>query len=342
MRIIHSRHYQSHDPVVEFHAGQLVPPFENPRRVEIILDAVQACQLGDVIEPRDFGLTPIEAIHSVSYLQFLQDAYREWRRAGYSGDAIPWYWPNRSIQQSPQGISARLGAYARAADTPITESSWLAAYWSAQVAIEGAQQLIDGEPSVFALCRPPGHHASTDAYGGYCFLNNAAIAAAHMRQRFRKIGILDIDFHHGDGTQEIFYERADVFVGSVHGNPQHSFPGFSGHADERGTGDGLGANMNIALPRNTVYRDWADALQRLRLKIGEYGAGALVVSLGVDTFENDPISFFKLATEDFVDVGRILSMFSIPTLFVLEGGYAMEELGENIVNVLDGFGHSQS
>ncbi|MEM8683760.1 MAG: histone deacetylase family protein [Pseudomonadota bacterium] len=337
MRTVHSRYYHHHDPAFEFHAGELVPPFENPRRAEIILESLQARRLGDIIEPRDFGRAPLEAIHKISYLQFLQDAYTDWRQAGYSGDAIPWFWPNRVVERTPRSIAAKLGSYARAGDTPITESSWLAAYWSAQVAVEGAQQIIDGQRAAFALCRPPGHHASRAAYGGYCFLNNAAIAAAHLRSRFGKVGIIDIDFHHGDGTQEIFYERDDIFVGSIHGEPERSFPSFSGYADECGAGDGQGANLNIPLPENTGYRDWIQALQRILQTAKDHGIDVLVVSLGVDTFENDPISFFRLTTKDFGNIGHTLSTLNKPSLFVLEGGYAMKDLGENVVNVLDGF-----
>lgn len=338
MQTIHSRYYRHHNPESEFHAGQLVPPFENPQRVDMILESLQARQPGDVVEPRDFGLAPLEAVHTPAYLQFLRNAHSDWRSEGHAGDAIPWFWPNRSVERHPRSIGAKLGLYARAGDTPITGSSWLAAYWSAQVAVEGAQQIIDGQPAAFALCRPPGHHAARNAYGGYCFLNNAAIAAAWLRRnRFGKVGVIDIDFHHGDGTQEIFYECDDVFVASVHGSPEQSFPGFSGYADEYGAGDGLGANLNVPLPKNTGYRDWANALQRLLHAARGHGVDALVVSLGVDTFEDDPISFFKLATDDFFDVGRTFSAFAGPTLFVLEGGYAMQELGENVVNVLEGY-----
>ena len=338
MRTIHSPHYRSHDPDVELHAGELVQPFENPQRVDMILEAVNGRGLGEVIEPRDFGLAPIEAVHDASYLQFLQGAHALWKSAGHKGDALPWFWPNRTVERLPDDIASQLGFYARAGDTPITAGSWLAAYWSAQVAVEGARRIVEGERTAFSLCRPPGHHASIAAYGGYCFLNNAAIAAAYLReQQFAVVAVVDIDFHHGDGTQQIFYDRSDIVVGSVHGDPQFAFPGFSGYADECGTDAGRGANLNVPLPRNTGFADWSRALGTLLDNAAAHDADALIVSLGVDTYRDDPISFFDLGSEDYLEVGRQLAGFRKPTLFVMEGGYAMSALGENTVNVLAGF-----
>jgi len=192
--------------------------------------------------------------------------------------------------------------------------------------------------TAFALCRPPGHHAGTDLYGGYCFLNNAAIAAEGFINRgAERVVVLDVDFHHGNGTQDIFYQRDDVMFLSLHGAPEDAFPHFLGYTDETGAGKGEGFNINYPMPPGTVYSVWLNALQNALKAIATYTPDALVVSLGVDTFKEDPISFFKLESEDFTDYGRAIAGLKIPTLFVMEGGYAVEEIGINTVNVLTGF-----
>ncbi|MGO9717117.1 MAG: histone deacetylase family protein, partial [Steroidobacteraceae bacterium] len=195
-----------------------------------------------------------------------------------------------------------------------------------------------GARAAFALCRPPGHHAARDLYGGYCFLNNAAIAAQYLRdQGAARIAILDVDFHHGNGTQDIFYDRADVLYVSLHGDPAEAFPYFSGYADETGAGAGQGYNLNLPLPRATEFAAWAGALDSALARVRSFGADALVVSLGVDTFAGDPISFFRLQSADFAAYGRMIGGCKLPTLFVFEGGYAVAEVGVNAVNVLSGF-----
>ncbi|MEZ5450844.1 MAG: histone deacetylase family protein [Thiolinea sp.] len=199
-------------------------------------------------------------------------------------------------------------------------------------------QAGQGQPAAFALGRPPGHHAAADMYGGYCFLNNAALAAQYWRdQGVAKVAILDVDFHHGNGTQDIFYERDDVLFVSLHGDPRDSFPYFWGHAAEQGQGDGLGYNLNLPLPPGTTFAQWRAALQQGLERISEFGAERLVVSLGVDTYEEDPISSFKLKTADYPLIGADIAGLGLPTLFVMEGGYNVAALGVNMVNVLQGF-----
>ena len=339
MLTVYSKDHFLHAPRVELHAGTLGPPFETPGRAAIILEAIQARRLGDVIAPRDFGSAAIEAVHDREYLSFLRTAHAEWQQAGYESDAIPWFWPARGMRdRRPEGIAGRLGYYALGCDTAITETSWQAAYASAQVATEGAQQLVEGRHAAYCLCRPPGHHAARDLYGGYCFLNNAAIAAAHLRANgCDKLAIVDIDFHHGNGTQDIFYQRADVLCVSIHGDPRLAFPVFTGYADETGQGDGLGFNLNLPLPKGTGFADWRAALGTALERVTEFAAEVLVVSLGVDTYRGDPISFFDLATRDFQVIGADIANVALPTLFVMEGGYAVDEIGRNTVNVLAGF-----
>ena len=258
---------------------------------------------------------------------------------GSRGEAIPDCWPARRMtQRCPTHITGKLGYYAMAGETSISAGTWEAARAAADVAVSAADRVRAGARAAFALCRPPGHHAARDLYGGYCFLNNAAIAAQYLRdQGAARVAILDVDFHHGNGTQDIFYDRADVFFASLHGDPAEAFPYFSGYADETGSGPGEGYTLNFPLARGTDFRSWRQALELALNRIRSFRADALVVSLGVDTFEADPISFFRLRSTDFTAYGHLIGAAALPTLFVLEGGYAVEEIGVNVVNVLTGF-----
>jgi acetoin utilization deacetylase AcuC-like enzyme len=309
------------------------------QRAEFVLGRVKATGLGDIIAPSQFGLEPVVRVHDAEFVEFLSSAWTEWLAAGNRGEAIPDCWPARRMAvRRPNSITGKLGYYAMAAETSISAGSWEAACASADVALTAAARLATGERGAFALCRPPGHHAARDLYGGYCFLNNAAIAAQYLRDHGNeRVAILDVDFHHGNGTQEIFYARSDVLYCSIHGDPLDAFPYFAGYADEIGSGEGTGYNLNLPLPRGTDFRVWRAALETALARIVKFAPGALVVSLGVDTFENDPISFFKLKTDDFARYGRLISALGLPTLFVLEGGYAVAEIGVNAVNVLQEF-----
>ena len=198
--------------------------------------------------------------------------------------------------------------------------------------------MAEGARAAFSLSRPPGHHAGADFFGGYCFLNNAALAAQHLRDAgMDRVAVLDVDYHHGNGTQAIFYDRPDVFFASLHGDPRTEYPFFLGYADETGAGKGDGANLNLPLPRGTDYAHWSDALEVALAAIERFGADALVVSLGVDTFAGDPISGFQLQSTDYLRMGERLQQMGLPTVLVFEGGYAVEEVGINAVNVLQAF-----
>jgi acetoin utilization deacetylase AcuC-like enzyme len=292
-----------------------------------------------VIAPARFGLGPLLRVHDAQYLEFLERAWEDWIAAGNRGEAIPDCWPARRMtQRRPHSITGKLGYYAMAGETSISGGTWEAARAAADTALTGAAQLKSGAPAAFALCRPPGHHAARDLYGGYCFLNNAAVAAQFLRDGgAQRVAILDVDFHHGNGTQDIFYERPDVLFVSLHGHPADEFPYFSGYADEAGSGAGLGFNYNLPMPSGTEFEVWQAALRSALERIAEFRADALVVSLGVDTYIEDPISSFRLRSEDFLTYGRMIGACSLPTLFVLEGGYAVHEIGVNVVNVLAGF-----
>lgn len=339
MITVYSAEHVLRNAKTELYGGRLVPPHECPERAEIVLERVRAVGLGEVTPPSRFGLAPVLQVHDQKFVEFLQTAWSDWVAAGNLGEAIPDCWPaRRMMQRCPSNISGRLGYYAMAGETSISEGSWEAARAAADVAVTAAGHIHRGAAAAFALCRPPGHHAARDLYGGYCFLNNAAIAAQLLRDKgAARIAILDVDFHHGNGTQDIFYDRADVLYVSLHGDPQHAFPYFAGHADETGIGAGTGYNMNLPLPPGTEFALWAEALKSGLDRIGRFGPDALIVSLGVDTFAEDPISFFKLKSADFISYGRMIGALKLPTLFVFEGGYAVGQVGLNAVNVLTGF-----
>jgi len=323
----------------ELYGGELVPPHECAERAQFVLDRVAAVGLGEIEAPRSFGMAPIRRVHDAGYLEFLEHAWDEWSAAGYRGEAIPTCWPaRRMVQKLPTQIDGKLGYYAASSETSICAGTWPAALGAVDVALTAAARLTAGDNAAFALCRPPGHHAAIDMYCGYCFLNNAAIAAQWLRdQGASRVAVLDVDFHHGNGTQDIFYDRDDVLFVSLHGDPAEAFPHFLGYADETGSGAGRGFNVNFPLPRGAGFDVWGTALADGIQRIAAYAPQYLVVSLGVDTFERDPISFFKLSSGDFSRYGQMIGALGIPTLFVLEGGYAVAEIGVNAVNVLTAF-----
>jgi acetoin utilization deacetylase AcuC-like enzyme len=239
----------------------------------------------------------------------------------------------------PASFAARMGLFSYDAGSPLTAGTWAAAHAGAGCAIGAAEAVLAGERAAFALTRPPGHHAGADFFGGYCFLNNAAIAAQTLRDAgMARVAVLDIDYHHGNGTQAIFWERADVHFTSLHGDPHTEYPYYLGYADEQGAGAGLGFNRNLPLPRGTGFAAWRTALAAALQGIAAFGADALVVSLGLDTFAGDPIAGFTLQSADYLAVGDDLARAGLPTVFVFEGGYAVAEVGVNAVNLLEGFG----
>ena len=339
MLTVYSEKHALRDARTELYGGQLVPPFECPVRAEHILDRVRTVNLGEVIAPREFSIDAVTRIHDPEFIHFLENCWQDWAAAGFEGEAIAANWPARGMQQRvPQHIEGKIGYYALAAETSITDGTWQAARASVDVALTAQAAVADGARSAFALCRPPGHHAAGDLFGGYCFINNAAVAVqAFLDRGASRIALLDVDFHHGNGSQAIFYDRDDVLFLSLHGDPAEAFPHFLGYADETGSGRGEGFNHNYSMGPGTAFDRWGAALDDACARVGNYGPDALVVSLGVDTFENDPISFFKLTSEDYLRYGGSIAALGLPTLFIMEGGYAVEEIGINAVNVLQGF-----
>jgi acetoin utilization deacetylase AcuC-like enzyme len=337
---IYSDLHHHHHGKAELIDGEMKPCFEMPRRAEMILARVREVGLGEVREPQRFGQTPIRRVHADGFVDFLATAWREWTAEGRTHDALPLVWPVRSLRgdRVPDVIDGKLGFYSLDAGVPITAGTWQAVQAGADVALTGASALLDGASSAFALCRPPGHHAATAAMGGYCYLNNAAIASQYLADEARaRVAILDVDYHHGNGTQEIFYDRDDVLFVSLHADPRVEYPYFLGHADERGSGIGVGFTHNYPLPHGTTWATYALALEEACRQVAIFRPDGLVVSLGVDTYERDPISQFRLRSKDFIAIGARLAALRVPTLFVMEGGYAVEEIGVNTVNVLTSF-----
>lgn len=343
MRTFYNAQHALHHGKVEMFRGELVPCFEVPDRVDFVLRELEARGLGSIESPGPVDIDALTRVHAPRYIEFLSNAWAEWVALDPQNaqrDAIPSYWPIRTFRSDvlPASFPARMGLFSYDAGSPMTAGTWTAARSGASCAWHGAQALLQGERSAFALTRPPGHHAGHDFFGGYCFLNNAAIAAQALRDAgMPRVAILDIDFHHGNGTQAIFYDRPDVYFASIHGDPHTEYPYFLGYADETGEGEGAGANLNLPLAKGIGFARWREALAHSLQRIAAFGADALVVSLGVDTFEGDPISGFRLQSGDYLRVGEDLCAAGLPTLFVFEGGYAVEQVGVNAVNVLEGF-----
>lgn len=331
------RRQLSHQPVQELHNGGWAAYAEKSDRAENILSRLTGAR-----PVTDFGMEPILAVHDADYVAFLKTAHQEWLAAGRAGDAIGYTWPVvRRRDLALQRIDARIGRYSFDAATPIAEGTWEASYWSAQTALTGLAAVASGEArTAFALCRPPGHHAGSDYCGGYCYLNNIAIAAGEARRLGRRVAILDIDYHHGNGTQDIFYDDGDLLFVSIHADPATDYPFFWGHEDEDGEGEGKGSNLNLPLPRGTGLTDYLTAVERAIDAIGAHRPDLLLLSFGADTFENDPISSFCLKRDDYPVIAKRIGGLGLPTLVVMEGGYAVDELGENVAAFLSGLDRS--
>jgi acetoin utilization deacetylase AcuC-like enzyme len=329
MRYFWDERQRAHAPAAEFFNGKLHPAAEHRERVDAILGAI-----GRTDAPRDSGMEPLLRVHSREYLKLLRDAHSEWLAAGRDGDAFPYTFPivgRRPLRLSR--IDARLGQHSFDTSTPIGPGTWDACYWSAQTALAGLAAVLGGERSAFAFTRPPGHHAGRDYLGGYSYLNHAAICAEEaLAAGKRRVAILDVDYHHGNGTQDIFADRNDVFFASIHADPSTDYPFFWGHADESK------ANvLNLPLPRGTGWTTYAPALTQAIDWLQSREPDLLIVSYGADTHEADPISYFGLKTSDYPAMARRIASMNLPTLILMEGGYAVEELGANVVSFLGGF-----
>jgi acetoin utilization deacetylase AcuC-like enzyme len=349
MRIISNPEHTAHDPPFEILDGAVTPYFEVPRRVQIIAEALAEAGFPAPELPRAFGLEPVTAIHDNDYVNYLRTAYDAWVAEGRSPQCVlPSALALRGMRTDTRSAQGRAGVYCFDLSAPIVAGTYGAVRVSADTALTGASLLLEGERAVYALCRPPGHHAARDMAGGYCFLNNAAIAAHQLARGERSggdfwgmrpavVAVLDIDFHHGNGTQAIFYERSDVFVVNIHGDPHREYPFFLGFADECGDHAGEGYNLNLPLPAGVDDEAYLAALETALEAIAGYSPNYLVVSAGFDTFDGDPLGDFKLTTLGYARIGERIAQLNLPTLFVQEGGYAIDELGRNVASLLGGF-----
>jgi acetoin utilization deacetylase AcuC-like enzyme len=342
MRTVYTDQHKLHNTDHVEYEGHPFVTEEVPARAEIIVEAVRAAQLGPVSAPADHGLGPILAVHEAGFVEFLSHIYAESGAFfAQAGPILPETFAPHPIRHRSKRVEGRVGLYAYGTGSPILAGTWAAAYWSAQCALTAADLVLAGERSAYALCRPPGHHAARDLYGGFCYLNNAAIAARHLQAAApgARLALLDIDYHHGNGTQEIFYADPAVLFCSLHAHPDDDYPYYWGSADERGDGPGLGFNRNWPLPQNTGDADYLAALDEALGVVRDFAPRYLIVSAGFDIAEGDPAGGFRVTVEGMRAVGqRIAALASrSPVVLIQEGGYLLEKLGENAVSFLQAF-----
>jgi acetoin utilization deacetylase AcuC-like enzyme len=328
-----------HDPKMFLSSGAPKPNPEKPERVTRLLDG--ATKAGcEILRPQDHGLKAIAAVHTPEYVEFLENIFARWQRIeGASEEVIPNIHPLARAGSYPASAVGQAGYHMADTACPISADTWSSACWSAWTAVEATQAVLSGERAAYALCRPPGHHAFADVAGGFCFLNNSAIAAQRLREDGKRVAILDVDLHHGNGTQGIFYRRDDVLTVSIHADPVRFYPFFWGHADERGEGAGLGYNLNLPLPRKSDDETFLEALAAAFRRIRAFAPDALVVALGLDAFEGDPFGGLSVSTPGFARIGAAIASLGLPTVIVQEGGYLCPELGDNLTSFLTGFGN---
>ncbi|HUS56324.1 MAG TPA: histone deacetylase family protein [Thermohalobaculum sp.] len=328
---------RAHDPKQFLSSGAPQPNPEKPARIDALLGAVR--DLGLAIEaPGDVGLGPIAAVHTGEYLRFLRTIYGRWQRIpGASAEVVPNIHPDRRSAGYPESAVGQAGYHQADTACPISAETWDSAYWSAQTAVAAADLVIAGERSAYALCRPPGHHAFADMAGGFCFLNNTAIAAERCVKAGLRPAIFDVDLHHGNGTQGIFYQRSDVLTVSIHADPVRYYPFFWGYAQERGEGAGLGANLNLPIPRGTGDEEFLEALGPGLERVENFAPDVLILALGLDAFEGDPFGGLAVSTPGFARIAAVVAGLNLPTVIVQEGGYLCPELGDNLRSFLSGF-----
>jgi acetoin utilization deacetylase AcuC-like enzyme len=339
MPVVASDAHRGHDPPYEVDYGEVVRPvYERVERAQRIRDALAAAG-HPLVEPAGHGMGPILAVHEPALVRFLEQGWAAWRAAGGPEVLIP---DSFAVGRLGHGGARDLGGgigrpgwFCFDTATPLVAGSFDAALTAADAALTAADLVAGGAPAAYALCRPPGHHAGPGYYGGFCLLNNAAIAARSLA-RLGRVAIVDVDFHHGNGTQDIFWEDPEVLYVSLHGDPAAHYPHFLGAADELGGGAGRGTNRNLPLPDGTGDDAYLDALAEAMALVAGFEPATLVVSAGFDTFAGDPLGAFAVTTEGFARIGAALAGAGRPTVVVQEGGYALDALGANAVALLAG------
>jgi acetoin utilization deacetylase AcuC-like enzyme len=344
MRFFFDETQLDHRPTQYMVHGRIVAPFENPNRAETLIGALEKLGL-ERRQPADAGIAPIHAVHADHYVSFLAEAFRLFQQLPNAGpEVLPNIHPYvaAGADYAPRGkprvtgIIGRAGWYFGDLSCATTEGTYRSAYASAQSAIAAAEAVRGGEASSFALCRPPGHHAYIDRASGFCYFNNAAIAAEILRKRYNRVAILDFDTHHGDGTQAIFYRRNDVFFASTHTDPSAYYPHFAGYADERGAGAGEGFNLNLPLAPGCGDEEFLTAVKRLADAVARFRAEALVVSAGWDAHRDDPLSKLAVTGDAYGRIGEIVAALRLPTVIVQEGGYSLAAVAEAAPNFVQG------
>jgi acetoin utilization deacetylase AcuC-like enzyme len=346
MRVVWSPRHAGHAPEREIEHGHAVPTRECPERVDRIRTALESDpEHFEIGGPTYHGLAPIEAVHDAGLIHFLErawDALHDQLGDEIVGETFlsPWVREGMGAPQTPaeSTLQAQLGRWCWETNTPLCEDTYDAARSSVDVALTALDHVTAGDHVAYGLCRPPGHHAPRAAYGGFCFFNNAAITAnAHAAATGTKVTVLDVDYHHGNGTQQIFYARDDVQYVSLHGDPARAYPYFAGFAEEMGTGRGLGTTFNLPLEARLPDDGYLSVLEKALAAIQRFDPSLLVVSLGVDTYHNDPISDLGLTQDGFEACGRAVASLGVPTVILQEGGYDLAAIGENVRRWLTGF-----
>jgi acetoin utilization deacetylase AcuC-like enzyme len=337
MRVVYSPAHLAHDPANEFAGSEIIPLHETPTRAERIRETLEGDDAFAFDDPTEHGAAPIEAIHDAGLLRFLEGAWEGWRSEAKAREAMPDTVMHPAMFEGmrpgiePSSVLGRLGYWCFDTATPLVEGSYAAARAAVDVALTPSDGVLGGERAAYGLCRPPGHHAPRAAFGGYCLFNNAAIAAQEIAARTdERVAILDVDYHHGNGTQQIFYRRGDVFYASLHGDPDRAYPYYTGYADETGAGAGEGANLNLPLPAGCDDDEYLRAIDHATEAISAFGSAVLVVSLGLDTYKDDPICDLALTTLAYSRVGERVRLLGHPTVVLQEGGYHVPSLGENV------------
>ena len=340
MKIFFSEKHKVHDPGFEvFDGGVRVPYLESPQRAERIRSALERQPWAEILPPAEANLEAILAVHRKEYVEFLRTAFNEWQleETDYVKEALlPATFSPRDAAHRPRSLLGKAGYHITDLSVPILAGTYQAALASTACALSGAQALAAGDAAAFALCRPPGHHAGRETCAGYCYFNNAAIAA-HWLSEKGGVAILDIDFHAGNGTQEIFYDRADVLTVSIHADPETEYPYFHGYAEEIGAGAGIGRHRNFPLPAGTDDARYLTALTEAIQVVRSFQPEFLVVSAGMDIYAEDPLGTFKVTTGGIRDIGARIRDIDRPTLIVMEGGYDLPSLGANVVALLGNF-----
>ena len=328
---------RTHKPGYIVRRGERGPSYDTPERIDSILSIIRESDWGPVVAPYDAGLEPIRAVHAEGMIEYLAMASAEHSTDDEtSTPVLPSYFSPPGQRRCPSCFEGQKGFYCTDMEVPIDENTWDVAVASAHCAWTGAMNLRSGEGYAYALCRPPGHHAGPDFLGGYCYLNNAAIAAQALRGNDQTVAILDIDYHHGNGTQAIFYADPGIGYGSLHVDPDMAYPFFAGYADEKGTGVGEGTNWNVPLSPGISQGQYISALESLLEHLVAFDPYWLVVSAGFDTYVHDPIGTFQVTTVGFRRIGQCIRALDKPTLVIQEGGYCVPDLGLNVVAFLEG------